>query len=161
MKLLVLAATTLALAVPFLRAQVEAIDPELAAKLLVAAIESGQWWLTLGPVVALIVWFLRAKLAPKFPKFDAFLQKPVVAFITPILVAFLGGVLSKTAAGELTSASALLGIIPDVLKVAFTAIATYVGIKKVAEQRADSKAKAEAQVPPGDTQAAVDSITKP
>lgn len=148
---------TLALVLPFLLAQVD-IDPELAARLLVSAIESGQWWLALGPVVALVVWFLRAKLAPRFPKLDTFFQQPVVALVTPVVVAFLGGVLTKTAAGELTSAKVLLSLLPDVLKVAFTAIATYVGIKKVAEQREQAKATANAAVP--NEQAAVDALTK-
>jgi hypothetical protein len=148
----------LALTLPFLLAQVD-LDPELAAKLLVTAIETGQWWLALGPVVALVVWLLRAKLAPHYPKLDAFFQQPVVALVTPVVIAFLGGVLSKTAAGELTSAKVLLALLPDVLKVAFTAIATYIGIKKVAEQREQSKATAAAKVT--DEQAAVDALTKP
>lgn len=121
------------------------IDPTVAAKLLLQGLETRNWWLVAGPVVALAVWFLRVRLAPTVPALDNWLKQPVPALLSPVLVSFLGGVLTLAAAGTLTP-EALMLLVPVVLKVAFTAISTFVGTKKVAEQKAQAQQTATEKV---------------
>lgn len=135
------------------------IDVTAAANLLFKGIESGNWWLILGPVVALLVWALREKIAPTFPKVNEFLQQPIPALLSPIVVAALGGLLTILAAGPV-SKTALLGLVPVVLKVAFTAISSFVGMKKVTEHREQAKANAAAAVP-ADVQDAAAALNAP
>lgn len=139
-------------------AQTADFDPEIVAKLVLTGIETGNWWLIAGPGLALIFWLFRSKIAPRWPAIEKFFNQPVVGYITPVVAAILGGVVDLAIAGQLTSWAALLGILPTALKVAFTAIATYIGIKQVGKQQDQAKAKAEAAIPT--PQAAADSITK-
>lgn len=134
------------------------IDPALAADLLLKGIESGNWWLILGPGLSLLVWALRMKVAPLYAPLDGFLQKPVPALLTPILTSLLAGLLTVLVAGPVTK-EALLALLPSVLKVSFTAIATYVAVKKVAEQREQAHEKAKVTVPA--VQDAVAELNKP
>lgn len=130
------------------------IDVTAAANLLLKGIETGNWWLILGPAVALLVWALREKVAPMFPKVNEFLQQPIPALLSPVIVAFLGGLLTILAAGPVTKA-ALLALIPIVLKVAFTAISSFIGVKKVAEHREQAKNTAAGAVQDAASAAAV------
>lgn len=117
-----------------------------------------QYALALGPVVALIVWALRKYdvLIPKYgAQIDAFLNQPVVAFLLPTLVAAVGGVGTALAAHQPP-----LDIIKSVFEAAMSAVFTYVGLKKVAEQKA-AGATAAAAVAEGGKAAAIEELKKP
>lgn len=115
-----------------------------------------QYALALGPVVALIVFALRKwdKNIPKIgPQVDAFLNQPIVAFLLPTVVAAAGGLGTALAAGKPP-----IDAVGSVFEAAMGAVFTYVGIKKVAEQKA---AGDDASAAITDKQKAVEEITKP
>lgn len=122
------------------------IDPQVAADLLLKGIESGNWWLIVGPILALTVWVIREKLAPQHPELGDFLKKPLPSLLMPVVVSTLGGLLALLGAGKF-GAAAMAALVPSILKVAFTAIASYVSVKKVGEHQEQAKTAAQVLVP--------------
>lgn len=85
----------------------------------------------LGPLLTLMVWALRKwdlNIPKVGPAIDAFLNKPFVAFLTPVVLSALGGFGTALAAGKPAS-QALLAIVAA----ATSAITTYVGLQKATE----------------------------
>lgn len=98
----------------------------------VDAVFKKDWAMALGPFVALGVFGLRKydRQIPKYgEKVDAFLNQPAVAFLLPSVVSAAGGFGTALAAHQPFSDA-----FKAALHVAVTAVFTYVGIKKVAEQ---------------------------
>lgn len=117
-----------------------------------------QYALALGPVIALLVYALRKwdKLIPKYgDQIDAFLNQPVVAFALPTIVAAVGGVGTALAAHQPP-----LDVLKSVFEAAMSAVFTYVGLKKIAEQQT-AGATAAAAVDAGGKTAAIDELKKP
>jgi uncharacterized membrane protein len=143
-----------------LQAAVEDVDVEALLKVILEGVEKGNWWIVAGPVLALAIHFTKKLIAPKSPALSEFLNKPLVAFATPFVIAFLVGTVQTFIAvkGVPTSAD-FLALAASALKVGVTAVATYVGIKKGVEQKELAAEKAAAAVP--DKQAAVDELNKP
>jgi hypothetical protein len=135
----------------------ENTDPLALANIVLEAVSAKNYWLLAGAGISLAVAVLRA-VAAKFPKLEAFIEQPVVTYALPIVLSFALGLASLALAGPVTQAG-LVALAFTSLKVAFTAIAGYVGIKKVAEQQAQAKVAAAAAVP--DVKAAVQELNKP
>jgi peptidoglycan/LPS O-acetylase OafA/YrhL len=93
-----------------------------------------QYALALGPVVALVVWGLRkydTKIPKVGPQVDAFLNKPFVAFLLPTVVAAAGGAGTALAAGK-----PVVDVLGAIFQASMSAVFSYVGLKKLGEQRA-------------------------
>lgn len=126
------------------------IDVFAMLKLILDAVENGNWWLAAGPALTLAVFFLR-KYDTKIPKIgpaiDRFLNQPLVAFALPVVLSALTGLFSALATGT-PVVPALLAA----LKVAGTAVMTFLLAKNAAEQVKGAKADgAKAAADPGPT----------
>lgn len=127
----------------------------LLAKLL-DAVENGNWWLAAGPALTLAVLGLKKfdQDIPRVgPAVSRFMDQPAVSFVLPTVLSGATGLFGSLATG-LPIGPALLAA----LKVSMSAIFTYVGAKKVAEQ---AKAAGDAAAAKVETKAsAVDVINK-
>lgn len=136
-----------------------AFDPEPLLKIVVEGIEKGQWWLVIGPTLALLIHYSKKLIAPRWPKLSEFLNKPVVAFSTPFVLSFLGGTATMLAQTKgMPGKAELILLVSSAIKVAVTAVAGYVGLKKIAEQKELAAEKAVVAIP--DKQAALDELNK-
>ncbi|MFZ2152110.1 MAG: hypothetical protein WAV09_03320 [Minisyncoccia bacterium] len=134
-------------------------DPDATAKLIVDAIEKGQWWIVAGPALALFIHYTKKLIAPKWPKLAEFLNQPLVAFSTPFVVAFLAGTATTFAAVQgMPGKAEWIALLSTAIKVAATAIATYVGLKKRTEQKELAVAAAAAAIV--DKKTAIDELNK-
>lgn len=118
-------------------------NPAALAQFILDAIASKQWWVVASAGVLLITWGVRNFGVKLFPKLQGFLEHPVVSWAMPSVLALIGGIVVTLTSGKPVVALDLVG---EVLKVAFGAIAMFVGAKKIAEARADGKAAAAAAV---------------
>jgi hypothetical protein len=141
-----------------LQADAAAFDPTPLLKVVLEGIEKGQWWIALGPALALGIFYAKKLIAPRWPKLGEFLNKPVVAFSTPFVLSFLGGMGNTLATTGVPGKEQFIALLSSAIKVAVTAIASYVGVKKLAEQKAAAEVTAVAAVP--DKQAAIDELNK-
>lgn len=114
------------------------------------------WAMAAGPALALIVFALR-KWDTKIPKYgaqiDAFLNKPFVAFLLPTIVSAAGGLGTALAAGKPP-----LDALKAVFEASMSAVFSYVGLKKLAEQQTVGK---EAAAAVDSKAAAIDELKKP
>lgn len=125
----------------------DAVDPEnleQVAQLLLTGVTSGNGFLIAAGVVLLAVMGLRSERVGKwFPKVGEFFQNPAVSYALPFVVAIaLGLVALGVSPTPVTAATALGVLFAAVAKVAPTAIAAYVGGKKVVEAKAIAAEKA-------------------
>lgn len=102
-----------------------AVDPGVQmAQQLFDAIAKGDWWMVAGAGVALLVWALRKPLRPRMPVgLMAVLDKPIVAFLVPIVVALAGGLSAAAVAGPITGpvvVAVLLGTLKTSMAAAFS-----------------------------------------
>lgn len=80
---------------------------ELASKLF-DAVARGDWWMVAGVGVAFVVWLLRNTFRSRLPAgLMAVLDKPVVAFLVPVVVALAGGFSTAAMAGPITGPIAI------------------------------------------------------
>jgi hypothetical protein len=133
-------------------------DPTPMLKIVLEGIEKGQWWMALGPALALAIFYAKKVIAPRWPKLSDFLNKPVVAYSTPFVLSFLGGTANTLATVGVPGKEQFITLLSSAIKVAVTAIASYVGVKKLAEQKVQAQVVAVAAVP--DKQAAIDELNK-
>ncbi len=134
-------------------------DPMPLLKIALEGVEKGQWWIAVGPLLALAIFGMKKFIAPRWPALSAFLEKPVVAFATPFVLSFLGGTANTLATVGIPGKEQLIALFASALKVAVTAVATYVGAKKIVEQKEIATEKAAAAIT--DKQSAVDELNKP
>jgi hypothetical protein len=136
-----------------------AFDPEPLLKIVAEGIEKGQWWIVLGPALALLIHYSKKFIAPRWPKLSEFLAQPFVAFLTPFVLSFLGGTATMFVQTKgMPGKAELILLVSSAIKVAVTAVAGYVGLKKLAEQKVQAAEKAAAVVV--DKQAALDEMNK-
>lgn len=123
-----------------------------------------QYAAAVGPVLTLLVWGLKKYdlvifNALKLPKaavaVDAFLDKPFVSFLLPTVISTAGGFATALATGHSVTEA-----FSAVWAASTTAITTYVGLKKVAEQF-NAGEKAADEVAAGGKAAAIDELKKP
>jgi hypothetical protein len=116
-------------------------DPGALAQQIWTMLVAKNYAAALGPVLTLIVWALR-KYDLKIPKYgpaiDGFLNQPVVAFLLPTVISGLGGFATALAAHQ-PFTDALFAV----LQASGSAIVTYIGLNKVAEQIAAGKVAAD------------------
>lgn len=89
------------------------------------------WASAFGPLITLIVWALRKwdeKIPKVGPAIDQFLNRPFVAFLLPTVVSAIGGFGTALLAGQPIQAALVA-----VWSAASSAIATYIGLKKIDE----------------------------
>lgn len=134
-------------------------DPTPLLNLVLEGISKGQWWIVVGPLLALAIHYTKKLIAPRWPKLSEFLNKPVVAFSTPFVLSFLGGTANTLATIGVPGKEQLIALVASAIKVAVTAIAAYVGLKKVAEQK--EIATETAKVAVTDKASALDELNKP
>jgi hypothetical protein len=115
-----------------------------------------QYALALGPVVALVVFGLK-KYDVKIPKYgaaiDKFLDQPFVSFLLPTIVAAAGG-----AGTALAAHKPVVEVLAAVFQASMSAVFSYVGLKKLGEQR-EAGAAAAAEVT--DKAKAIEELKKP
>lgn len=102
----------------------------------------------IGPGLTLAVWALRKwdQDIPKIgPKISEFLDKPLVSFLLPTVLAAVGGFATSLATGH-----SFMDALGAVYAAASSAITTYIGIKKLGEQMNAGKAAADAVVTKAD-----------
>jgi hypothetical protein len=114
-------------------------NPAALAQFILDAIAGKQWWVVASAGVLLITWAVRNFGVKLFPKLAAFLHEPVVSWALPSVLSLIAGVTLALTSGK---PIVIVDLIGEVLKVAFGAIAMYVGAKKIAEARAEGKAAA-------------------
>lgn len=136
-----------------------AFDPTPLLKIVLEGIEHGQWWLAIGPALALAIFYTKKFIAPRWPKVSEFLNKPAVAFATPFVLSFLGGTANTLATTGVPGKEQFIALLSSAIKVAVTAVASYVGVKKIAEQKEQATQVAVAAIP--NKQAAIDELNKP
>lgn len=94
--------------------------------------------LALGPALALLIFFLR-KYDLQIPKYgvaiDAFLNKPVVAYLLPTVVSAATFIGATLAAGKPISDA-----LRPLFEMSMSAVYAYVGVRKIGEQQAVSGA---------------------
>lgn len=136
------------------------IDVEALLNLVVGGIQQGNWWIVAGPLLALVIHLGRSFIAPRYPKLSEFLAKPLVAFSLPFVLSFLVSTVQTMATVHgLPNQAQLIALLAAAVKVAATAIATYVGVKKHVEAKELAAEKAAAVVT--DKQAALAELNKP
>lgn len=89
------------------------------------------WAAAFGPLITLLVWALRKwdeKIPKVGPAIDRFLNLPFVAFLLPTAVSAIGGFGTALLAGQPIQAA-----LAAVWAAASSAIATYIGLKKIDE----------------------------
>jgi hypothetical protein len=126
------------------------VDVLALVKLIVDAVQNGNGWLAAGPALTLAVFLLRkydTKIPKVGPAIDKFLNQPLVAFALPVVLSALTGLFGALATGQ-PIAPALLAAV----KVAGTAVMTFLLAKNTAEQVKGAKAEgAKAGADPGPT----------
>ena len=101
-----------------------------------------------APLIVLLVWALKkwdVKIPKVGPAIDAFLDKPLVSFLLPVLASAIGGFGTALFSGK-PFTEALMAVVAA----ASSAIATFIGIKKVAEAVEAGKAAADTVVSKAD-----------
>lgn len=118
-------------------------DPQVidASKAIYNGFVNKQWGFVGFAFLIILVSMVRHFGRRVSPKLGVFLDNPIVAWLLPTAISMLGAVLGSLLAGQPIQAALLAGV-----NTAALAIATFVGVKKVQEAKANGRAAALAQV---------------
>lgn len=122
-----------------------AVDP-LGALLttLYEKVAHGEWWPAAGILIAILTTLVKNGSAKKLPgPVGEFINKPLVSFSLPFVLAGVAGVITTLGSGQPFSAALLVS---QVFKVASAAIVAWLAAKNVIESREAGKAAAAKEI---------------